>query len=216
MVGLMHRLDEIEDSDLTSGLSTGVRAAFAASAARLARQNELAIRERRMMSGEKLAELIPSWWKPIRCAQLLTTPEGLSREGAEMHHCVGSYYSRVARGESIIVAIQVPDCRYPDEASIAAVQGESLSLARRRLSIARRNVKSLKWRRSTVEYSHTGRRVQHYGPYDRTPHPLCVRALIVCEDRWFGKLKSARFSANGEPLTDERGHAIGQLVEGQL
>jgi hypothetical protein len=200
MVGLMHRLDEIEDADLTSGLSTGVRAAFAASAARLARQNELAIRERRMMSGEKLAELIPSWWKPIRCARLLTTPEELSAEGRKMHHCVGSYYSRVARGESVIMAIRVPDRRYPDEATKGAP-----SLARRLLQTPRSGARATSWRCSTVEYSPTGRRIQHYGPYDRTPHPLCIRALKVCEAKWFGK------GLYKHRLTGEPSHVIGEI-----
>jgi hypothetical protein len=158
-VRLIDRLDEIEECDLTKGVSTGVRAAFAASSARLARQNEEAIRERRrLMSGGKLAGLIPPWWKPIRCARLLTTPEELSTEGREMHHCVGGYYSRVARGESVIVAVRVPDRKLWNAA--------------------------LAWRRSTVEYSPEGRRVQHYGPSDRPPHSLCVRALMVCEHRW--------------------------------
>jgi hypothetical protein len=216
MVGLMHRLDEIEDSDLASGVSTGVRAAFAASAARLARQNELAVRERRMMSGEKLAELIPSWWKPIRCARLLTTPEELSTEGREMHHCVGSYYSRVARGESIIMAIRVPDRRYPDEMHErhAAPPRDSASLARRIAATPKTGISKtgpiqmatvLRWRRSTVEYSPTGRRIQHYGPYDRTPHPLCIRALKICEVKWFSK------GLYEHRLTGEPGHVIGGI-----
>jgi hypothetical protein len=202
----LDRLDEIEECDLTSGVSTGVRAAFAASAARLARQNELAIRERRMMSGEKLAELIPSWWKPIRCARLLTTPEELSTEGREMHHCVGSYYSRVMRGESIIVAIRVPDRRYPDEATKGAtLDGVTPSLARRLLQTPRSGARAMSWRRSTVEYSPTGQRIQHYGPYDRTPHPLCIRALKVCEAKWFGK------GLYEHRLTGEPGHVIGGI-----
>ena len=170
------RLDEIEECDLTKGVSTGVRAAFAASAARLARQNEQAIRERRLMSGEKLAGLIPSWWKPIRCARLLTTPEELSAEGREMHHCVGGYYSRVARGESVIVAVRVPDLKNQE------VTAGTQSSYQRRMMAVKKGVPT--WRRSTVEYSPEGRRVQHYGPSDKVPHPLCIKALGCCERRW--------------------------------
>ena len=168
---------KIEECDLTKDVSTGVRAAFAASSARLARQNEEAIRERRrLMSGGKLAGLIPPWWKPIRCARLLTTPEELGAEGREMHHCVGGYYSRVARGESVIVAVRVPDLKNQE------VTAGTQSSYQRRMMAVKSGV--LTWRRSTVEYSPEGRRVQHYGPNDRVPHTLCVRALRVCERRW--------------------------------
>jgi hypothetical protein len=67
------------------------------------------------------------------------------------------------------------------------------------------NMKQLKWRRSTVEYSPTGQRIQHYGPYDRTPHPLCIRALKICEAKWFGK------GLYEHRLTGEPGHVIGGI-----
>jgi len=36
-------------------------------------------------------------------------PEDLSKEGASLHHCVGSYISRVANGENLIIFCRKKD-----------------------------------------------------------------------------------------------------------
>jgi PcfJ-like protein len=145
------RVDEIAPFDLTAGLATGVQEAFTNARVRIAAEQE------RLAQTTGINAVLckpPHWWRPIRCGRLLNTQALLSREGSEMHHCVGSYSSRVARGDSVIMSFRVHMTK----------TGEDL--------------------RSTAEFSPEGRLVQHKGPSNVTPGLILQKVVRICTRRW--------------------------------
>jgi PcfJ-like protein len=147
----LDRVDEITPPDLTAGSTTGVQEAFTNARARITIEQERLAKT--VDTGVVLCEP-PHWWRPIRCGRLLNTQALLSREGAEMHHCVGTYGDRVARGESIIMSFRVRMTK----------TGEEL--------------------RSTAEFSRTGCLVQHKGPSNAAPGPVLQKVVRICTRRW--------------------------------
>jgi hypothetical protein len=155
------RLDEIQDTDLSNGIDTGVSVAFANARERVRLFEAANPVEPETPSSEKEVRTapVPDWWKPIRCATLLNHPAQLRQEGLIMHHCVSSYGSAVSQRLSVIVSITVRDFKTMGANGIV--------------------------RRSTAELSWDGKRiVQHKGAFNATPHVLCQLALNVCMRRW--------------------------------
>lgn len=145
------RVDEIEPCDLVHGTRTGVETVMRRAAERFT-QNHLAQYEQ----DQRTLTPVPSWWRPVRCATLLRTPAALVAEGRELRHCVGVYAPMVERGESVIVALRVPEWR----------DGVTT------------------WHRSTVEMTPDGSGVrQHFGEGNEEPSALCQRALAVIQLR---------------------------------
>lgn len=145
----LDRADELIASDLVPS----VEQTFRRAGARM-------LREVQKLMARQDAPLAqpPRWWRPARCARLLLTPSQLAAEGKIMGHCVAQYAGYVRRGESVIVALDVPE---------RLATGEVVR------------------HRSTVELSWQGRVQQHKGPRNCKPHPLCDRALAVLCRRWW-------------------------------
>lgn len=96
------RVDEIAPEDLPQNIKTSVDRAFERAAQRVGEAQLAEWAE----SSEILAP-IPRWWKPIRCARVLRTPEALVRQGREQGHCVGTYVHHVRSHASVIIALDV-------------------------------------------------------------------------------------------------------------
>lgn len=100
---------------------------------------------------------LPRWWVPVRCARPLMSAADLAREGRDLAHCVGTYAPYVRDQQSVIVSVCVRDRTGDVHRSTAEID------------------------RSTIRVS------QHKAHANRAPHPLCVRALDVCLQRWNGR-----------------------------
>lgn len=98
---LIDRIDEIAPADLPNGPKTSVRDAFENAGARAMRQWE-----KSNETDEKRVISPPSWWKPVKYAKLLNSPQKLVQEGRNMKHCVGGphYLDAVRRGRSTIIS----------------------------------------------------------------------------------------------------------------
>lgn len=75
------------------------------------RAGERALREweQRGQSDHEVLAPLPSWWRPIRCAQVLRTRAALVSEGREMGHCVSTYEASVGRRNCVIVSLAIRD-----------------------------------------------------------------------------------------------------------
>jgi len=167
------RVDEILPEDLPRGAATGVQAAFASAAERA-----WASWQKEMATQNQPLRAPPAWWRPIRCARLLSTAAELAREGREMDHCAAGYASYVRSGRSVVVAIAVPQKK---RRAREACDAEG----RLRQEGAQGATEGFGLVRSTVELdAKAGRVLQHQGVRNSAPPVICERALRVCLRRW--------------------------------
>lgn len=99
---LLDRIDEIRAEDLDLGPATGVEHAFERAAKRLFN----AWSKENKDDSSQLAP-VPAWWRPIRCARVLTTRAQLIEEHEAMHHCIVAYAPVIAARECVCVSICV-------------------------------------------------------------------------------------------------------------
>jgi PcfJ-like protein len=136
--------------------------------------------ERAMAKKQAPLTVAPRWWKPARCAKILLSGADLIAEGHQMHHCAATYAGYVANGNSVVIALRVPQYHYarrtPYAARLKAGAPGTASVYR---------VDSLAFHRSTAELDRKTLAVrQHKGPGNVVPHMLCQRALAVLLRRW--------------------------------
>jgi hypothetical protein len=112
---LLDRVDELIDRDLRPS----VDATFTRAAQRRWKEAERLLARKR----EPLASP-PRWWRPIRCARLLLSGADLIVEGKQLRHCVASYAPYVARGTSVIIALDV--CGHRSTVEIDRSSGQVL------------------------------------------------------------------------------------------
>lgn len=96
------RVDELKTEDLRPS----VRETFDRARARIMQETLQRLKYEEKRQKKPLAKP-PQWWRPLRCARLLSTPSELEAEGRVMRHCVATYSPKVRSGRSVIVAIDV-------------------------------------------------------------------------------------------------------------
>jgi len=112
-----------------------------------AMERGLRIRAERAKTNHTPLREPPKWWKPTKYARILLTPAELEQEGREMDHCVGTYTELVADGTSVIIALRVPSNTGLIDRSTAELSGDCMEI------------------------------LQHRGPLNDNPTPLCEKAL---------------------------------------